>query len=219
MNGFFDWGPYKDAPFYRHLFFPIAAIRAHLQSYGNGLNEVKGALRASTNLEVEILMVEEKGRIAASRKSNFTDNWLYNNLRYFRKSDEKYTGKELYTLEKDSGAIPLELFMAAYAMAMPAINEDRHASIVAGLVNEYTGERSRKFDGPRLAAAIIVEGVCYAKGVFGKISGEVWEALPEINEPLYKAAQKKIKKWHNEGYANLLPPGYDRMFESASSAS
>lgn len=219
MNGFFDWGPYEDAPFYRHLFFPIAAIRAHLQRHGNGLDEVKGALQTSTRLGVEILVVEEKGRMAAARKSNFTDNWLYNNLRYFRKSDEKYTGKELYTSEKDNGAIPLELFMAAYTMAMPAINEDRHQYIVTSLVSEYTGKRSRKFDGPRLAAAIIVEGACYADGVFGKISGEVWEALPKINGPLYKAAQKKIEKWHNEGYANLLPPGYDRMFQSASFAS
>jgi hypothetical protein len=212
VNRFFEWSPYKDAPFYRHSLFPVAAIREHLQKHGNGLDEVKSAIQISTDLGIEILAVEENGKMAAVRKEIFSDNWLYNNLRYFRKSDEKYTGKELYASSKDNSAIPVELFMAAYIMAMPALEENTHPHIVSGLADEYAGKRSREFDGPRLAAAIIVEGACYADGVFGEISADVWMRLDKVNKSLYTAARKKIEKWHNEGYDNLLPPGYERMF-------
>lgn len=212
MNRFFDWGPYKGAPLYRHLIFPAAAIRTHLATYANGWDEVKGALWTRTSEDVEILIVEEGGKRSACRKENFSNSWLYNNLRYFRKGVDTFTPRQLYCNDDDDGAISAEHFMEAYILALPCLCEKRHAPLVDSLVNEYRGKRTRKFDGPRLAAAIIVEGTCYADGVFGKISGEVWEALPKINEPLYKAAQKKIKKWHNEGHANFLPPGYERMF-------
>jgi hypothetical protein len=128
---------------------------------------VRGATRASTSEGVEILIVEERGKMSACRKENFSDNWLYNNLRYFKKSKQNYTPRQLYCNE-DNGAISAEHFMEAYILALPCICPKRHGALVDTLVNEYKGKRTRKFDGVRLAAAIIVEGACYANGVFGK---------------------------------------------------